>query len=170
VRKINHVIDPQLHVAVDNNDVKALTDLFHHKIKPKIDITILLMTCKDRQLQCLNILLQHTSELDRALLLEYAISSNHTHVAHMLTQHSLQQEQWNHALWRACGVESQDMVEIMYPKDNIQEVDEMFKHMEYTTDEPAYFMFLDQGRREQLKSTLTQETQHSGVSPSKSKI
>lgn len=169
MRKIN-VTDQQLHWAVDNNDVEALTKLFEHKTKPKIDITILLTACTYPQLRCLNILLPHTSEYDRALLLEYAISSNHTHVAHILTQHGLQQERWNRALWRACGAENQDMVEILYPKANIQEVDEIFKHMEYTTDEPAYFMFLDQGRREQLKSKLTQETQHSGVSHSKSKI
>lgn len=169
MRKIN-VTDQQLHWAVDNNDVETLMALFEHKIKPKIDITVLLTACTYPQLQCLDILLPHTRPEDRALILEHAISFNQTHVVQMLTQYSLQQEQWNHALWRACSVKNQEMVETLYPNANIQQVNEMFKELEYTPDEPAYFIFLDQGKREQLKSKLTTETQHNGVSHSKSKM
>lgn len=170
MKTLKHIIDPELHLALQNNDFTAITVMFEHTTKPDTNITVLKWASECSSLECLDILLPHTNQKDRASLLEYAISLNKVQVVEMLIEHSLPQEQWNYALWRACSIQNQSMVEMLYPKANVPEVDAMFQDMEYTPDEGSYCMFLDQRQREQLHSKLTEETQHTGVLHSKSKI
>lgn len=162
-------IDQELHLAVQSNDPQAIHQILSER-KPKIGDRLLIDACEKSDLQCLVALLPHATKDEIFQSLEYAITRDCGAAVQIITQHSMSQDQWNHALWRACVSEKMDMVDLLYPKADIQAVDAMFQELDYTPDETAYLIFLEYRQRQKLKNTLTEETRDFGVDSGKLKM
>ena len=162
-------VDPDLHLAVQSNDPQAVHQILAQR-KIQIGERLLVDATEHSDLQCFSALLHYATQNEIFQSLEYAIAHNRGAAVQMITQHSMSQDQWNNALWKACVSEKPDMVDLLYPKANIQAVEAMFQQLEYTTDEPAYAIFIERGQRQKLKATLTDTTRNCGVDTGKLKI